>query len=219
MFNSIIGSSLTVSGFFICSAVSVILGLLTAAVFSFRNRSTSSFTLTLALLPIAVQLVIMHVNGNIGTGVAIAGAFGLVRFRSAAGKGRDIAAIFIAMAIGLATGMGYVVAACIFLAIVAAVVLAVTLLGFGKENASRKLKIQIPEDMDYDGLFDDLLGKYTKGYKLTDVKTVNLGTLYELRYDIELAGEVVPKAFLDEIRARNGNLSVSSCRIAEKDQI
>ena len=219
MFNSIIGSSLTVSGFFICSAVSVILGLLTAAVFSFRNRSTSSFTLTLALLPIAVQLVIMLVNGNIGTGVAIAGAFGLVRFRSAAGKGRDIAAIFIAMAIGLATGMGYVVAACIFLAIVAAVVLAVTLLGFGKENASRKLKIQIPEDMDYDGLFDDLLGKYTKGYKLTDVKTVNLGTLYELRYDIELAGEVVPKAFLDEIRARNGNLSVSSCRIAEKDQI
>ncbi len=219
MFNSIISSSLTVSGFLVCSAVSVVLGLLTAAVFSFRNRSTSSFALTLVLLPIAVQLVIMLVNGNIGTGVAIAGAFGLVRFRSAAGKGRDIAAIFIAMAIGLATGMGYVAAACIFLAIVAVVVLAATLLGFAKENAGRKLKIQIPEDMDYDGLFDDLLKEYTKRYRLTDVRTVNLGTLYELRYDIELESEVVPKAFLDGIRARNGNLSVSCCRVAEKDQI
>ena len=219
MFSSIIGTSLTISSFLICSAVSVILGLLTAAVFSFRNRSTSSFALTLTLLPIAVQLVIMLVNGNIGTGVAIAGAFGLVRFRSAAGKGRDIAAIFIAMAIGLATGMGYVVAASVFLAIVAAVVFAVTLLGFADGNNGRKLKIQIPEDMDYDGLFDDLLKKYTRNYKLTDVKTVNLGTLYELRYDIDLATDMVPKAFLDEIRARNGNLSVSCCRIAEKDQI
>ena len=219
MFSSIIGTSLTVTSFLICSAVSVVLGLLAAAVFGFRNRSTSSFTLTLALLPLAVQLVIMLVNGNIGTGVAIAGAFSLVRFRSAAGKGRDIAAIFIAMAIGLATGMGYVAAAAVFLAIVAVVVLAVTFLGISGENTARKLKIQIPEDMDYDGLFDDLLKKYTKRYRLTDVKTVNLGTLYELRYDIDLASEVVPKAFLDEIRARNGNLSVSCCRNAEKDQI
>lgn len=219
MFSSIIGTSLTVTSFLICSAVSVVLGLLAAAIFSFRNRSTSSFTLTLALLPLAVQLVIMLVNGNIGTGVAIAGAFSLVRFRSAAGKGRDIAAIFIAMAMGLATGMGYVAAAAVFLAIVAVVVLAVTFLGISGENTARKLKIQIPEDMDYDGLFDDLLKKYTKRYRLTDVKTVNLGTLYELRYDIDLASEVVPKTFLDEIRARNGNLRVSCCRNAEKDQI
>lgn len=219
MFSSIIGTSLTIPTFLVCSAVSVILGLLTAAVFSFKNRSTSSFTLTLALLPIAVQLVIMLVNGNIGTGVAIAGAFGLVRFRSAAGKGRDIAAIFIAMAIGLATGMGYVFAAVVFLVIVAVVVFAVTAFGISGERTARKLKIQIPEDMDYDGLFDDLMVKYTKKYTLTDVKTVNLGTLYELRYDIELSSENVPKAFLDEIRARNGNLSVSCCRVAEKDQI
>ncbi len=219
MFSSIIGASLTISSFLVCCAASVILGLLTAAVFSFKNRSTSSFTLTLALLPIAVQLVIMLVNGNIGTGVAIAGAFSLVRFRSAAGKGRDIAAIFIAMAIGLATGMGYVLAAVVFLAIVACVVLAVTLFGFAKDGNARTLKIQIPEDMDYDGLFDDLLKKYTRSYRLTNVKTVNLGTLYELRYDIELTNEVVPKAFLDEVRARNGNLSVSCCKVAEKDQI
>ncbi len=219
MFNSIIGTSLTVSSFLICSAVSVILGLLTALVFSYRNRSTSSFTLTLALLPIAVQLVIMLVNGNIGTGVAIAGAFGLVRFRSAAGKGRDIAAIFIAMAIGLATGMGYVVAAGVFLAIVALVVLGLSLMGLSDANSGRRLKIQIPEDMDYDGLFDDLMKKYTKSYRLTDVRTVNLGTLYELRYDIDLASEVVPKAFLDEIRSRNGNLSVSCSKVTDKDQI
>ncbi len=219
MFSSIIGTSLTVSSFLICSAASVILGLLTALVFSFRNRSTSSFTLTLALLPIAVQLVIMLVNGNIGTGVAIAGAFSLVRFRSAAGKGRDIAAIFIAMAIGLATGMGYVVAASIFLAIVALVVLAVTASGLADSSSARKLKIQIPEDMDYDGLFDDLLKKHTKSYRLTDVRTVNLGTLYELRYDIDLASEMVPKELMDGIRARNGNLSVSCCKVAEKDQI
>jgi len=199
--------------------VSVVLGSLTALIFSYRNRSTSSFKLTLALLPMAVQLVIMLVNGNIGTGVAIAGAFSLVRFRSAAGKGREIAAIFIAMALGLATGMGYVVAAAIFLAVVACVVLGFSLFGTKNDAARRTLKIQIPEDMDYDGLFDDVLAKYTRRYSLSEVRTVNLGTLYELRYDIDLKDEVVPKAFLDEVRARNGNLSVNCCRVAEKDQI
>ncbi len=207
------------TSFLLCSVVSVVLGILTSLIFSYRNRSTSSFKLTLTLLPMAVQLVIMLVNGNIGTGVAIAGAFGLVRFRSAAGKGREIAAIFIAMALGLATGMGYVVAAAIFLAVVACVVLGFSLFGTKSDGARRTLKIQIPEDMDYDGLFDAVLAKYTRRYSLSEVRTVNLGTLYELRYDIDLKDEVVPKAFLDEVRARNGNLSVNCCRVAEKDQI
>lgn len=219
MFSSVIGSGLTLSTFLLCSAVSVMLGILTAIIFTIKNRGSSSFVLTLSLLPLAVQLVIMLVNGNIGTGVAIAGAFSLVRFRSAAGKGREIAAIFIAMALGLATGMGYVVAAAIFLAIVAAVVLAVSAMKIGNDGLKRVLKIQIPEDMDYDGLFDDLLQKYTRSFSLSTVKTVNLGTLYELRYDIELKDQTVPKSFLDEVRARNGNLSVNCCRVAEKDQI
>ena len=219
MFDSVIGTSLTLSSFLLCSGVSVILGILTALIFSYRSRSTSSFTLTLALLPMAVQLVIMLVNGNIGTGVAIAGAFSLVRFRSAAGKGREIAAIFIAMAIGLATGMGYLVASAIFLAIVACVVLAVSTFGFKNDVSRRTLKIQIPEDMDYDGLFDDVLAKYTRHYSLSDVRTVNLGTLYELRYDIDLKDGIVPKAMLDDVRSRNGNLSVNCCRVSEKDQI
>ncbi|MBQ3729185.1 MAG: DUF4956 domain-containing protein, partial [Spirochaetales bacterium] len=176
MFSSVIGSGLTLSTFLLCSAVSVVLGILTAIIFTIKNRGSSSFVLTLSLLPLAVQLVIMLVNGNIGTGVAIAGAFSLVRFRSAAGKGREIAAIFIAMALGLATGMGYVVASAIFLAIVAAVVLAVSAMKIGNDGLKRVLKIQIPEDMDYDGLFDDLLQKYTRSFSLSAVKTVNLGT-------------------------------------------
>ena len=213
MLNSILGTELTLTSFLICTGVSLLLGVGTALVAGYRSRSTQSLAITLAILPAVVQAVIMLVNGSIGAGIAVAGAFSLVRFRSAPGTAREIAAIFLAMAIGLATGMGYVGLAVLLFLILAGAMLALTVLRFGqKEDAGRILKITIPEDLDYDGLFDDLFERYTTAHTLEKVKTTNMGTLYELRYRIPLRQEPVPKVFLDELRCRNGNLNITCCR-------
>ena len=215
MLNSIIGTEITLSAFFLCTAVSLVLGVGVALVGTFRAHSSQSYALTLAVLPAAVQIVIMLVNGNIGAGVAVAGAFSLVRFRSAPGTGREISAIFLAMAIGLATGMGYVTLAVLF-----GVMLLLTAVKFGRgQEAARVLKITIPEDLDYDGLFDDLFERYTSSHSLEKVKTTNMGTLYELRYRITLKKEPVPKAFLDELRCRNGNLNIVCCREETRESL
>lgn len=213
MLNSILGTELTLTSFLICTGVSLLLGVGTALVAGYRSRSTQSLAITLAILPAVVQAVIMLVNGSIGAGIAVAGAFSLVRFRSAPGTAREIAAIFLAMAIGLATGMGYVGLAVLLFLILAGAMLALTAMRFGqKEDAGRILKITIPEDLDYDGLFDDLFERYTTAHTLEKVKTTNMGTLYELRYRITLWQEPVPKVFLDELRCRNGNLNITCCR-------
>lgn len=213
MLNSILGTELTLTSFLICTGGSLLLGVGTALVAGYRSRSTQSLAVTLAILPAVVQAVIMLVNGSIGAGIAVAGAFSLVRFRSAPGTAREIAAIFLAMAIGLATGMGYVRLAALLFLILAGAMLALTVLRFGqKEDAGRILKITIPEDLDYDGLFDDLFERYTTAHTLEKVKTTNMGTLYELRYRITLRQEPVPKVFLDELRCRNGNLNITCCR-------
>ena len=213
MLNSILGTELTLTSFLICTGVSLLLGVGTALVAGYRSRSTQSLAVTLAILPAVVQAVSMLVNGSIGAGIAVAGAFSLVRFRSAPGTAREIAAIFLAMAIGLATGMGYVGLAALLFLILAGAMLALTALRFGqKEDAGRILKITIPEDLDYDGLFDDLFERYTTAHTLEKVKTTNMGTLYELRYRITLRQEPVPKVFLDELRCRNGNLNITCCR-------
>ena len=154
MLNSIIGTDLTLSAFLICTAASLVLGIGLAFVSQFRARSTQSFAVTLAILPMVVQVVIMLVNGNIGAGVAVAGAFSLVRFRSAPGTAREIGVLFLGMAIGLATGMGYVGLAALTFVIVSTALLALTALGLGQKDAGeRLLKITIPEDLDYEGLF------------------------------------------------------------------
>lgn len=213
MLNSILGTELTLTSFLICTGVSLLLGVGTALVAGYRSRSTQSLAITLAILPAVVQAVIMLVNGSIGAGIAVVGAFSLVRFRSAPGTAREIAAIFLAMAIGLATGMGYVGLAALLFLILAGAMLALTAMRFGqKEDAGRILKITIPEDLDYDGLFDDLFERYTTAHTLEKVKTTNIGTLYELRYRITLRQEPVPKVFLDELRCRNGNLNITCCR-------
>ena len=220
MLNSILGSELTLVSFLICTAVSLLLGVGTALVSMYRSRTTQSFAVTLAILPAVVQLVIMLVNGNLGAGVAVAGAFGLVRFRSAPGTAKEIGALFLAMAIGLATGMGYVVLAAMFFVIIAAVLLLLTKLDFGtRRTDERLLKITIPENLDYDGLFDDLFEKYTKSCVLERVKTSNMGTLYELTYHVTLPDDHAPKAFLDDLRCRNGNLNITCGREATKDAL
>ena len=221
MLNTIIsGTEITLTSFLLCTAVSLVLGVLTALLSQAKEKSSQSFALALAMLPAVVQVIIMLVNGNIGTGVAVAGAFGLVRFRSASGSAREISLIFLAMAIGLATGMGYVAAAVLFFVIMAAFLLLLQTLRFGAtaENV-RTLKITIGENQDYDGLFDDLFQTYTQSAELERVKTSNMGTLYELEYRIVLRDEHRLKAFLDELRCRNGNLNIVCGRPVVKDAL
>ena len=220
MLNSIINVQITVPVFAICTAVSLILGLGAALLCMFKSRYTQSFVVALAMLPAVVQVVIMLVNGNIGAGVAVAGAFSLVRFRSTPGTAREIGMIFLAMAIGLATGMGYVTLAILFFAVMALFVLVLSVLRFGSGNEhERELKITIPETLDYDGLFDDLFEKYTRSAQLYRVKTTNMGTLYELDYHVVLKTERIPKEFLDELRCRNGNLNIVCGRVTSKEAL
>lgn len=213
MLESVIGTSITLESFLLCTAVSLVLGIGLALVAGYKEKISSSFAITLALLPAVVQLVIMLVNGNIGTGVAVAGAFGLVRFRSAPGTAREIGVIFLAMALGLATGMGLLGLAVLAFVLLSAALLLLTAVGFGqKKSTARVLKITIPENLNYDGLFDDVFAEYTSGCTLTRVKTSNMGTLYELEYAVTLPGDTVPKAFLDALRCRNGNLNITCGR-------
>ena len=213
MFNSLISPAITLFSFLACMATAIVLGVLTALVFSFRSRHSSSFTLALALLPAAVTMVIIMVNGNIGAGLAVAGTFALVRFRSAQGTAREIVGLFLSMSIGLVCGMGYIYVAMLYFVIMAAFVLLLTLVKF------RMLKITIPETLDYDGLFDDLFDKYTSYHELVRVKTTNMGTLYELSYLINLKSDSGTKAFMDDLRCRNGNLNIICGRETDKDSI
>ena len=209
MLESIIGTELTLPVFLICTLTSLLLGVGIALVGMFRSRSTQSFAVTLAILPAVVQIVIMLVNGNLGAGVAVAGAFGLVRFRSAPGTAREIGVLFLAMAIGLATGMGFVGLAVLAFVIISAVLLLLTAVRFGQPApAERALKITIPENLDYEGLFDDLFAKYTRTHTLVRVKTSNMDTMYELEYRIILPQDSIPKEFIDALRCRNGNLNI-----------
>lgn len=213
MLESILASGITLPAFLICTAVSLVLGIATALISMYRTKCSQSFAVTLAVLPAIVQIVIMLVNGNVGAGVAVAGAFSLVRFRSVPGTAREIGVIFLAMALGLATGMGYVVLAAVFFVVIAAVLFLLTKLGFGtRRTDERLLRITIPENLDYDCLFDDLFATYTTAHTLERVKTANMGTLYELQYRVTLRDAQVPKAFLDALRCRNGNLSITCSR-------
>lgn len=209
MLNTILNGDLTLTVFFLCTLTSLVLGVGIALVSMYHDHTSQSFAVTLAILPAMVQVVIMLVNGNIGAGVAVAGAFSLVRFRSAPGSAKEIGVVFLAMAIGLATGMGYVLLAIVFFLIIAVMLVLLTALHFGQgASAQRILRITIPENLDYEGLFDDLFRRYTKHAALIRVKTSNMGTLYDLEYRITLRENKVPKAFLDELRCRNGNLNI-----------
>lgn len=208
-------SVFTIPHLLVCTLVSLILGLCVAAIYMFRNAYSKSFVVTLALLPAMVQIVIMLVNGNLGAGVAVMGAFGLIRFRSVPGTAREIGSIFFAMALGLATGMGYLLYAVLFLVFIGAAMLLLSTTRFGEpQHAVRTLKIMIPENLDYEGIFDDLFDAYTTRADLEQVRTTNMGSIYELQYHVHLRNAIVPKEFIDEIRCRNGNLNIVCGRLA-----
>lgn len=199
----------------LCTLVSLALGVVIALVYMYRNTYSKNLVVTIALLPALVQSVIMIVNGNLGAGVAVMGAFSLVRFRSAPGTAKEIVSIFFATAVGLAAGMGYLVYAALFTAVMGAAMLLMATLRFGEQESSVKtLKILIPEDTDYTHLFDDLFIRYTHAATLEKVRTTNLGGLYELQYTVKLKELDKEKEFLDQIRQRNGNLNLTCGRLA-----
>ena len=205
------GTSLNVEAFIICTLAAVALGIALACAYMFRGRYTKSFVITLAMLPAIVAVVIMMVNGNIGAGVAVAGAFSLVRFRSAPGSAKDISFIFLAMAVGLVCGMGYLAYAACIAALMCLVYVLLTISNFGqaKASADRTLRVTIPEDLDYNGLLTDLFAQYTTYHELVDVRTTNMGSLFRLTYNVGIAHPEQEKAFIDDIRCRNGNLEVA----------
>jgi len=223
MFNSIFQSvldssseTLDVSGFIICIGVSILIGIFLAFMYAFRTKYTKSFVITLAMLPAVVCTVIMMVNGNIGAGVAVAGTFSLVRFRSVPGSARDIGSIFMAMASGLIAGMGYLGFAILFTLIMGIALMVFTNVPFEmgkKRNAIDKtLKITIPEDLDYYSVFDDTFEQYTTEHSLVSSKTTNMGSMFKLIYNISLKDPSKEKEFVDALRCQNGNLEIAITR-------
>ncbi len=212
LFDTDMVSVISVSDFLICVGGSLLIGLILAFAYMYHTRYTKSFVATLAMLPAVVCVVIMMVNGNVGTGVAVAGAFSLVRFRSVPGTAKEIGALFLSMGAGLIAGMGYLAFAFLFTLILCGVMMLYNRLDFGaqKNNDSYKtLHITIPENLDYTGVFEDLFSQYAGACELISVKTTNMGSLFKLTYNITLRNPKMEKELIDELRCRNGNLEIS----------
>ena len=216
LFRSLFDTDMTVvitpAEFLTCLGVSLGIGLILAALYQYHTRYTRSFVVTLALLPAVVCVVIMKVNGNVGTGVAVAGTFSLVRFRSAPGTAREICAIFLAMAAGLIAGMGYLGYAVLCTLVLGGAELLFRMLSAkadGGASLYKTLHITIPEDLDYSDVFDEPLREFTREYELTSVKTTNMGSLFRLTYNITLRDSRTEKSLIDRLRCRNGNLEIT----------
>lgn len=225
-FSSVFGTAESLVGavsaadFLLCCVFSVVLGAACAGVYMFRHSYSKNFVVTLALLPLIVQMVITLVNGNLGAGIAVMGVFNLVRFRSIPGSAKDIGSVFLAMAIGLATGMGFIALAVLFTVIVGIANVVYVLSPFGKQKAPEKmLKITIPEDLEYDGVFDGVLARYTDEHELVEVQTTNMGSLFLLEYAVRMKEPGVEKRMIDEVRCLNGNLKVVLGRAAASKEV
>ncbi len=212
LFDTDLVNVISVTDFLLCLVTSLIIGLLMAFAYMYRTRYTKSFVVTLALLPAVVCVVIMMVNGNVGTGVAVAGAFSLVRFRSVPGTAKEICALFLAMGAGLIAGMGYLGFATLFAVIMCIMFVLYNHLDFGsKKNAAvfKTITVTIPEDLDYSDIFDDIFSEFAVTYDLIRVKSTNMGSMFKLTYNVKLRDTTREKEMIDKIRCRNGNLEIA----------
>ena len=212
LFDSDLVSVISVTDFLLCLGFSLVLGLVMAFAYMYRTRYTKSFVITLALLPAVVCVVIMLVNGNVGTGVAVAGAFSLVRFRSVPGTAKEICTLFLAMGAGLIAGMGYLGFAVLFTLVMCVMFVLYNRLDFGSKKNSETFKtfsIVIPEDLDYSRIFDDIFAEYTLSHDLVRVKSTNMGSMFKLTYNVMLRDVTREKEMIDKIRCRNGNLEIT----------
>ena len=200
--------------FFTCIGGAIALGLLAAFSYMYKNQFSKTLVITMAILPPIVCVLIMLVSGSIGAAVAVGGVFALTRFRSAQGSAKEITQIFLSMAVGLTTGLGYIYIAIILVVIIEAMSIIFTITKFGESSPKRRtLKVSIPEELNYTTLFDDLFEKYTNNHTLIKVKLKNLGTIFQLTYDIQLKDVNEEKNLIDEIRIRNANLDVVCSRL------
>lgn len=212
IFDTDLTAVISVTDFLLCLGASLVIGLLMTFAYMYRTRYTKSFVITLALLPAVVCVVIMMVNGNVGTGVAVAGAFSLVRFRSVPGTAKEICALFLAMGAGLISGMGYIGYALLFTVIMSFMFVIYNCLNFRTKKNSEIFKtftVTIPEDLDYSGVFDDIFSEFTVSYDLVRVKSTNMGSMFKLTYNIMLRDASREKEMIDKIRCRNGNLEIT----------
>ena len=219
-FESIVtaGAGLSLKTYLIALGASLVCGLVVLFATSFRNNVTKSFAVTVLLLPAIVQTVIMMVNGNVGTGIAVAGAFSLVRFRSVPGKAREIASIFLAMTAGLACAAGYILLALLFTVIISIIMLVFSLIPVKRER-EYELRVTIPESLNFTNVFDDIFDEYTKSCRLTKTKTSNMGSLYKLTYILDLKDPSRSKEMIDALRTRNGNLEISLNISCEENEL
>ena len=212
MFDSIYTSTVTPTQFFLMAAAALISGFLYAWIMSFRIRSTKRFFVVAAIIPFIVAAVITFVNGNIGAAVAIGGAFGLIRFRSAQGSADEIAAILVAMGSGIAFGMGYLAYGVIILLFLGALFLllgSISIFEHRNMTEDRLLRITIPESLEYNGTFDEIFAHYLKKVENAGIKTTGMGSMFRLSYKVQMKNPAEEKAFIDELRTKNGNLEIS----------
>ncbi|MBQ6493762.1 MAG: DUF4956 domain-containing protein [Erysipelotrichaceae bacterium] len=213
--SSIFTGSLTLGQFLLAIICSMVFGLILSLVFMYKNTYTKSFITALVLIPAVETVVIMLVNDNLGMGLSVAGSFALIRFRSVKGNAKELVAVFIDMTIGIICGTGYIAIAGIFTLLLSAVMFLLTITGFGSvSDNERTLKITIPESLNYDEVFEDILKKYTDSYELDSIKTLTLGSLFRLDYHITMKDPDKVRKMIDELRTRNGNLEIMCSRPA-----
>lgn len=210
LLGTIFQGSFTLTQFLIALGASIVLGFILSLVFMYKNTYSKSVVLALVLIPAIESVVIMLVNDNLGLGLSVAGSFALIRFRSIKGNAKELVAIFIAMTIGIVTGTGFIALAVIFTTILSAIMFVLTAIGFGQPKENKcYLKITIPESLNYNDVFEDILNKYTSSHELTNIKTLTLGSLFRVEYSIFLKDSKQVKQMIDELRTRNGNLEIA----------
>lgn len=221
LFKTIFTGTFTVGQFIIAIVASLVLGLLVSLYYIYKSQHTKSLALSLILIPAIEAVVIMMVNGSLGAGIAVAGSFALIRFRSVKGSAKELTCIFLAMAIGIVCGTGYIAIAALFTLLLLAVSFILTTIGFGKDGVNEKyLKVTIPESLNYDEAFEDILNKYTSSHELISIKTLNLGSLFRVEYDVNMKDLKQVKEMIDELRTRNGNLEIMcGSKAGEKEEL
>lgn len=219
LFNDVFtGTTINPASMFGAIGVGLVLGLILAKVYQYKTVYSKSFMMTLVMLPTLIAIVIFLVNGSLGAGVAVMGAFSLIRFRSAPGGAKELLAIFLAMTIGIAVGMGYLIFASVFTIIMSVVMLLLETVNFGQmKHSMRQVTVVIPESLDYETVFDDIFQKATNYVELANVKTFDMGSLFKIKYIVQLNGTMTEKELVDALRTRNGNLEIAISRYVTKE--
>ena len=219
LFNDVFtGTTINPASMFGAISITLVLGLILAKVYQYKTIYSKSFMMTLVMLPTLIAIVIFLVNGSLGAGVAVMGAFSLIRFRSAPGGAKELLAIFLAMTIGIAVGMGYLIFASVFTIIMSVVMLLLETVNFGQmKHSMRQVTVVIPESLDYETVFDDIFQKATNYIELANVKTSDMGSLFKIKYIVQLNGTMTEKELMDALRTRNGNLEIAISRYVTKE--